>query len=184
MVALVNPRKRSTRALRVLLWGGLGAWALWLGIFYVTRNVRRAPRAGEQILTRRLVASNLDGRGIPLLPGDSPVVVLAATSECAACRLGVPRYQEIARRLSAEGVAFRAIVGSDSVAARQFSRLLPEPGSVVWDPEQKLFRSLGMHVVPSLYLVGRDGRLLQSWTPLPSDDRMPEAIARVARRGR
>ncbi|HEX5727197.1 MAG TPA: hypothetical protein VFX98_17100 [Longimicrobiaceae bacterium] len=159
------------------MWGGLAAWALALGAFYVARPARAAPRPGERVLHAGLTGRSVSGAALALLPRDSVVAVLGATSECAACRVGIPAYREIAARLKEEGIALRVIVGSDSLAARQFSRLLPEPGAVVWDPRQKLFQRIGIRSVPSLLLVGRDGRLLKTWVPLSTDPRVAEEIA-------
>ena len=112
-----------------------------------------------------------------MLPRDSAVALLAATSECAACRIGVPTYRKLAVQLKSQGMAFRVIVGSDSIPARQYSRLLPDPGVVTWDPRGKLLRRIGIRAVPTLYVVGRDGRLLRRWSPVPPDPPIAEAIA-------
>lgn len=117
------------------------------------------------------------GGEVSLLPGDSAVALLAATAECAACRVGVPAYRDMAVRLKSQGVAFRVVVGSDSFAARQFSRLLPDPGVVTWDPQGKLLRRIGIRAVPTLYVVGRDGRLLRRWSPIPPDPQIAEVVA-------
>lgn len=180
----MSPRKRSERVLRLVVWGGLAVWAISLGAFYVTRSARAAPGVGDQVLEAGLMGRTMEGGEIPLLPHDSVVAVLAATSECAACRVGVPAYREIAARLKAEGVALRVVVGSDSLAARQYSLLLTDPGVVVWDPRKKLFRSMGVRNVPSLYLVGRDGRLLKMWAPTPTGPQAADMIAGEARAGR
>lgn len=180
----MSPRKRSGRVLRRLLWGGLGLWALALAVFWLTRPATAAPEPGEQVLSAATMGRSVNGGRLALLPRDSAVVVLAATSECAACRVGVPAYREIAARLKEEGVAFRVVVGSDSLPARQFSRLLPDPGAVVWDPRQKLLRSLGIRSVPTLYVVGPSGRLQKRWAPLPSDPRVAELVVDAAHAAR
>lgn len=180
----MSPRKRSGRVVRLVIWGGLGLWALALVVVYFTRPVRAAARTGDQVLTADVTGPRVTGGALALLPRDSVVAVLAATSECAACRLGLPSYRDIAVRLREAGVAFRVIVASDSVAARQFSHLLPDPGAVVWDPREELFRRIGVRGVPSLYLVGRDGRLLRTWAPLSANPRAVEEIAMAARAAR
>lgn len=177
----MSPRRRSGRIARLILWGGLGLWALALAVFYVTRPARAAARPGDQVLTAAVTGRAIGGGELALLPRDSVVAVLAATSECAACRVGLPSYRDIAARLRSEGVAFRAIVASDSLAARQFSRLLPDPRATVWDPREELFGRIGVRGVPSLYLVGRDGRLVRAWAPLSPDPRVAEEIAAAAR---
>jgi hypothetical protein len=180
----VSSRKRSGRVVRLVLWGGLGAWALALAVFYFARSGQAAARPGDQVLTAGLTGRRISGGELALLPRDSVVAVLAATSECAACRVGLPSYRDIALRLRSEGVAFRAIVASDSLAARQFARLLPDPRAAVWDPRKELFKRIGVRGVPSLYLVGRDGRLVKTWAPLSPDPRVVEEIARAARAAR
>ncbi len=175
---MANPRKRPRGAVfSRLMWGALGLWACALGVMYVTRTARAALAPGDRVAEPGRAVRTMAGGQVPLLPRDSVVAVLAATSECAACRTGIPAYREMAVRLKAQGVAFRVIVGSDSAAARQFSRLLPDPGTVTWDPKGKLLRSMGIHAVPTMYVVGRDGRLLRSWSPVPPDPQIAEAIA-------
>lgn len=180
----MSPRKRSGRVFRLVLWGGLGAWALALAVFYVTRPLRAAVKPGEEVVSAGLSGRSTGGARLPILAGDSVVAILAATSECAACRTGVPAYRELVPRLKAQGIAVRVIVGSDSLPAHQFARLLPEPGTVVWDPGQKLFRTIGIRSIPSLFLVGRDGRLLKAWVPLPPDARVADLIAAEAKAAR
>jgi hypothetical protein len=175
------PRNKYARALRPVLWGTLALWSVALGVFYVTRSARAAPVVGDRDLLEGLSGRTMAGRTLPLMPRDSAVAVLAATAECAACRVGIPNYREIALRLREQGVAFRVIMGSDSVQAAQFAKLIPQADAVLWDPDQKLFRKLGMHVVPTLYLVGRDGRVHRTWSPLPPSPRTPMEIAEEAR---
>jgi hypothetical protein len=177
-------QRRPGGALRRILWSGLALWAVALAVVFVARRARSAPAPGDQLLAANAMGRRVDGQALSLLPADSVVAVLAATSECAACRVGVPAYREIASRLRESGVAFRVVVGSDSLAARQFSRLLGEPGAVVMDPGQKLLNGIGVRVVPSLYLVGRDGRLLHSWSPLTSDTATVTSIVGAARAAR
>jgi thiol-disulfide isomerase/thioredoxin len=154
---------------------------LVLGVLYLSRSARAVPVGGERVLAVDAAGRSVDGGELRLLARDSAVAVLAASSECAACRVGVPAYREIAAKLKAEGVAFRAIVASDSLAARQFSRLLPEPGAVVWDPREDLLRSMGVRGVPSLYVLDREGRLLKAWAPLSGDPRIADVVAAEVR---
>jgi hypothetical protein len=156
-------RRRRSRA-RILVWGALGLWAVALAVFFVVR-VPTPARAGQRLATPETTVRRMDGSLFRLIASDSPTVVLAATSECAACRQGVPTYREISDRLRSEGVAFRVLVGSDSLAARQFTFLLSDRSQVGWDPGQKMFRQLGVRSVPSMYLMSRDGRLMKSWVP-------------------
>lgn len=178
----MSPRKRSGSVVRLVLLGGLGLWALALAVFWFTRPAAAHP--GDQVLTAGLTGRRVAGGQLALLPRDSVVAVLAATSECAACRLGLPSYHDLAVKLRSEGIAFRAIVASDSLAARQFSHLLPDPGAAVWDPRKELFERIGVLGVPSLYLVGPDGRLLKTWAPLSSDPKVAGEIAAAARAAR
>jgi hypothetical protein len=180
----VTSRRRASNILRYVLWGALGLWAVGLGAFALTRQVRAAPRPGERMPEAGTTVHSTDGGSLPLLPHDSVVVLLAATSECAVCRTGIPAYREMSDRLTREGVAFRVIVGSELPVARQYSRLLPDPGTVVADPGQKLFRSMGVRVVPSLYLVGRGGLLRRAWAPLTAGPGVVDSIVSEARRAR
>ncbi len=177
----MSPRKRPGRVVSRVMWTALGAWALALGVFAVVRGSRSLPRPGDTVLRAELAGRAVRGGELALLPRDSAVAVLAATSECAACRGGLPAYHALAERLRDEGVALRVIVGSDSLAAHQFARLLPDPAAVVWDPGQRLFRAVGLRTVPALVLVGSDGRLVRRWAPLPGT---PRAVAEVAQAAR
>lgn len=179
-----GPRGRLAGLLRPFVWGGLGAWALWLGFVFITRSARAAPQPGEHLDVAQVTGRTVSGAPVRLLAGDSAVAVLAATAECSACRLGLPAYREIAAVLRSEGVAFRTVVGSDSLATHRFARLLPAPEAVLWDPQQKLLRTLGVGGVPSLYVLDRDGRVLRTWAPLPGDERIAPVVAAEVRAAR
>lgn len=174
------PRSRRAGSwFRTIVWGALGMWAVALVVLFVGRSPRTA-RAGELLVEPPLEVQRVGGGTVRLIAADSPTVIVAATSECAACRQGIPTYRALSGQLGAHGVAFRVLVGSDSLAARQFTRLLSDPSQVGWDPGQKLFRRLGVRSVPTVYLVAQDGRLLKTWAPFSINERAAADTIAVA----
>jgi hypothetical protein len=69
-----------------------------------------------------------------LLARDSSVAILITSAECDRGRVGIPAFRELERRLKRTGMAFRVVVKSRPLAARQYAGLLGMPGAVIGDP--------------------------------------------------
>lgn len=93
-----------------------------------------------------------------LIAVDTPTALLVLTAECSRCRIGVGGYHEVRDVAAREGFAFRSLVASTPVAARQFALLLPGPGTVAVDADLVVLRALRGKPVPALVLVGGTGR--------------------------
>lgn len=106
--------------------------------------------------------STTAGDSIAFFARDSSVVILFTTAECPISRVNAHWYRQLGARLRAEGVAFRAVVRSNAIPARQFARLLGDPATV--HDEGILFRAADVEAVPVLRLYDEQRRLLTSWS--------------------
>jgi peroxiredoxin len=83
---------------------------------------------------------------------------------CPHCQQALPEVQKFAESLKARGVEAVAIANSRSNPAEiqefimKYSCRLP----VLWDSERKFGEAYGVKVLPTLYLVGEDGRYFKN----------------------
>jgi peroxiredoxin len=83
---------------------------------------------------------------------------------CPHCQHALPEVQKFAESLKARGVQAVAIANSRSNPAEiqefimKFSCRLP----VLWDSERKFGEAYGVKVLPTLYVVGEDGRYFKN----------------------
>lgn len=99
------------------------------------------------------IVSTTNGGSLRLFSAAQPTAVLIVTAECAKCRIGTVAYRDLWRIAEAEGFAFRAVVASGPVAARQFAFLLPNADEVALDADSSILHGLRVSVVPSVVLV-------------------------------
>ncbi|HTE18015.1 MAG TPA: hypothetical protein VK689_06505 [Armatimonadota bacterium] len=118
--------------------------------------------SSSQALGRIEGVSTTAGDSIALFARDSAVVILFTTAECPISRANAHWYRELGTRLRGEGVAFRTVVRSSAVSARQFARLLGDPAAA--HDDGTLFRAADVRSVPVLRLYDAQRRLLASWS--------------------
>jgi len=167
------------RTVLTLCWLTLAGYALWV-VLVRTSPSQLIPRGTHVRLGSAPLAEG--GGRISLLPRDSAVAVLVTTAECAAGRAATPALRRLAAELERAGVAFRVVVKSRPVAARQYSRLYPRPDFVLRDQAGKALGPLNTTVVPSLFVVDRNGMLVGRYAPLRLAEQEVEPFAaRIAR---
>lgn len=116
---------------------------------------------------------------VSVLAADSSTAVLVVTAECAKCRIGVGGYDDVREMARRVGFAFRSVIASNPVAARQFSVLLPEVDQVAVDPDSSVLRTLRVKSVPALVLVDRSRRrrrVLSVDVPAPDTMRLRQRL--------
>lgn len=119
--------------------------------------------AGEKLSARlefELLAASPGGRGSKRIgvPGERAVLLLVFNSSCPACYGNLPAWDRAVR--AAEGVAsvLSVALDRDRPAARAYARRhLPSTVGVIPRDARRLTGVLGIGIVPSTALVGRDG---------------------------
>lgn len=110
---------------------------------------------------------------------DSATAVLVLTAECAKCRIGVASYPDVHEVAQAEGFAFRSLIASEPIPARQFALLLPDARHVLLDSDAGVLSSLGVTSVPALVLIDRSRRrthLVELAVPIPDTAQLRRQI--------
>jgi hypothetical protein len=124
---------------------------------------------------------------VSLLPRDSAVVILVTTAECSAGRMAVPALNRVAGELNRDGIAFRVVVKSRDVPARQFARLFADPAAVAMDRGGRVLGPLNTTTVPTLFVLDRREVLVGRISPVrvreETADSLARAIAGLSRRG-
>lgn len=101
------------------------------------------------------------GHPAPAIPGLNPgsgaALVVFFETDCPTCRLAVPYLNKLAERARVIGIS-----QDDDVATNAFVRQLATAFTVQRDPDFVLSRAFDLSFVPSLFLLGPDGRVLRS----------------------
>lgn len=165
---------------RPLLWM---VFAVLAALLFVTRVpgrlflTIRETRPGDRITAPPSVRS-LAGLMIAPIAEESLTVVVVTTAECDNARLSLTSIAQLQPLMKSSGIAFRVVVRSDSRPARQYGRLLPDPLSVVVSDPARAFDAFRARSVPTLFLVGANGRVITR-LPVPVD---PDELAGITQR--
>lgn len=92
-----------------------------------------------------------------LTPGSGAALVVFFETDCPTCRLAIPYLNKLAQSARVIGIS-----QDDDVATNEFTRQLATTFAVQRDPGLVLSRAFELTFVPSLFLLGPDGRILQS----------------------
>lgn len=107
------------------------------------------PRADGRVLA----AADLDGK---------VVLVDFWASWCAPCRKSFPFLGELQQRHADDGFVVLGInVDEERSEADRFLAAVPAEFEIVFDPEGATPEAFAVKAMPSSYLVGRDGRIVQ-----------------------
>ncbi len=107
-----------------------------------------------------LVLDDPDGRGHPLKEAwrDGDALVLIGHRDCSTTRLTIPFFERIHRRRT-RGTAV-LVLQDDAATARELSAELSLSVPIRLEPlPYPLAAALQLEAVPTLFLVGRDGRI-------------------------
>lgn len=105
-----------------------------------------------------------------------PVLVVAWSTECAACQVGL----RVADRLVAEGASLRVLalsVQSDSDEARKWLELAGLKVEARADPDARLAGQLGVDGLPWMGLYDAQGAWLVGWSEPPTIEELREALS-------
>jgi thiol-disulfide isomerase/thioredoxin len=157
------------------------ALALGVGLVQSIRDSRLSQPLQAGALAPALSGQLVDGGRFELgeLKGQVLLVSFWATW-CPACREEMP----VLRRLEAEyrdrGVALVAANLDDSesrgAAVQSYLRGLDGPRPLVLWPEPGLVGEWKARVLPTLYVIGRDGRIVAGFSGAPSERKLKRAV--------
>jgi thiol-disulfide isomerase/thioredoxin len=101
------------------------------------------------------------GQTAPAIPGldlgNVPTLLVFFETDCPTCRLAVPYLNKLAR-----GARVIGISQDDDAATKQFTQQLATVFPVQRDPGLALSQAFDLKFVPSLFLLGPEGRVLRS----------------------
>lgn len=106
-----------------------------------------------------LSSADLEGGEIPAATGKVVLVDFWA-SWCAPCRESFPRYGQLQADYAARGLLIVAVsVDQNARAFSDFVKKMKPSFSTLRDKNQRLVQAVNVPVMPTCYLVGRDGRV-------------------------
>jgi cytochrome c biogenesis protein CcmG/thiol:disulfide interchange protein DsbE len=84
-------------------------------------------------------------------------------SWCKPCRQSIPWLNEMKSRYARDGLVVIGVnVDAEHADAERFMRAVPIDFDVVFDPDGELAKRYDLHGMPSSFLIGRDGKLIES----------------------
>ena len=116
------------------------------------------------------------------LPGDSGTVSLKEyrnqvvfvdfwASWCVPCRYSFPWMNEMHERYGKDGLKVIGInVDKDKAMAQKFLELIPATFDIAYDPEGEVADLYSLKVMPSSYLIDRDGNLVHAHKGFKTSD--------------
>ena len=108
------------------------------------------------------------------LQGDESIVELSSyrgklvyldfwASWCVPCRQSFPFMNEMKKKYEKEGLKIIAVnLDTDYEKAARFLKIIPAEFSIAYDPQGDVPKAYKVSVVPSLYLINRDGDIVYS----------------------
>ena len=108
------------------------------------------------------------------LQGDESIIKLSSyqgklvyldfwASWCVPCRQSFPFMNEMKKKYEKEGLKIIAVnLDTDSEKAARFLKIIPAEFSIAYDPQGDVPKAYKVSVVPSLYLINRDGEIVYS----------------------
>ena len=116
------------------------------------------------------------------LPGDSGTISLKEyrnqvvfvdfwASWCVPCRYSFPWMNEMQERYGKDGLKVIGInVDKDKAMAQKFLELIPATFDIAYDPEGEVADLYSLKVMPSSYLIDRDGNLVHAHKGFKTSD--------------
>lgn len=127
--------------------------------------------------------ATLDGRTLgPPDYADKVVVIEFWATWCGPCKLQATMFEKAHEEFAGDGVEFMAInVGEDEETVRQYVAKKPFPYSVLLDPEEQLMGRYQILGLPTVMVVGRDGRVSFMRTGVTDVPTLRREIAKASR---
>lgn len=170
---------------RVLLWLGFAIVAVVAGVQEVQEARRKRP------LETGTAAPPLIGvtrGGAPFVPGEKPQVrvITFFASWCGACAQEAPVVARLARELEPQGVRWTAVSVDEGPEREReveefFARLGVRAPEVVWADESAL-AAWKAFVLPTVYVVGRDGRIASGFAGAQPEEWLRDEVGRALSR--
>ena len=157
------------------------AAALVAGAYAVGQSLAKSPALGKAAagFDLPIVAGEGVGQRVRLAQHADQVLVLEFwASWCEACRKSVPAINDVHERWSKKGVSFYA-VNTESFSIAQVAQAHASFGytfPTLQDGDGSLAHAYGVHMLPSVIVVGASGRVDYASNGIPRESELTEAI--------
>ena len=145
-------------------------------------SVTRARRAGVVAPAFDVAALRRSGRVRLADYAGRPVVLTFWASWCISCRKEFPRLNALVRRhrgtdLAVVGITYRDIPSDSRAFAKDFKATFTLADGGDGDP---VAGDYGIHAIPQIYFIGRDGVIRERMFGAPSTAAMTAAVAEIS----
>ncbi len=159
-----TPPARSARLWMIALVALLGLAVMYLGV----HDVREGARIRKGAAAPPFKVARYDGGRVSLEELRGKVVMLDFWATwCAPCAAEMPTLTKLAGEYESAGLVFLAAnrddVGAAPALVKGFvAQRAPNLGKSVVFADDQMAASYGLQALPTLYFIGRDGRVLES----------------------
>ena len=164
---------------------GLWRWALVLtmviGAYFVGQSLAKSPALGKSAAGFDLPIAAGEGKGqrIRLSSYAGKVLVLDFwASWCDACRQSVPMLNRIQERFQQQDVTLLG-VNTETISESELEaahRLFGSRYATLQDRDGSLSHGYGVHVLPTIIVIGRQGKVDYASMGVPSQGELQRAI--------
>ena len=95
---------------------------------------------------------------------DKPVFVYFISTSCPVSKAATPHYTAFAKAYASQGLSVVGVVNDDKAGFDKWNATHKVGYPVVLDPDYKVIKAYGIAKAPSAVLVGKNGKVIKSWT--------------------
>jgi peroxiredoxin len=95
---------------------------------------------------------------------DKPVFVYFISTSCPVSKAATPHYSVLAKTYAAQGMNVVGVVNDDKAGFDKWNATHKVPYATVLDPDYKVIKAYGITKAPSAVLIGKNGKVIKSWT--------------------
>ncbi len=95
---------------------------------------------------------------------DKPVFVYFISTSCPVSKAAMPHYEAFAKAYADKGLTIVGVLNDDKAAYDKWNKSHNVSYPVVLDPDYKVIKAYNIVKAPSAVLVGKNGKVIKSWT--------------------
>ena len=95
---------------------------------------------------------------------DKPVFVYFISTSCPVSKAATPHYTTFAKAYAKQGLTVVGVLNSNKAGFDTWNATHKVPYPVVLDPDYKTIKAYKVTKAPSAVLIGKNGRVIKSWT--------------------